>query len=127
MPPPPICVAVREAWQESGISQGDLALELGEKQQTISGWMLTREPRLDDLMRLEEALGKPRGFLLRAAGYSEDVQDCRDCLRYHPTLLDAYRDLLLASYDSALALSKSSREQRTRKRPAENSKRRSRT
>lgn len=125
MPSPPICVAVRSAIRGSGLTQEAVASQLNEKQQTISGWMLAREPRLDDLRRIEEVLHKPKGFLLRTAGYVDDLVDCRECLRGDTRLNEPHRALLLAAYDSAVELAK--REDRTRKTPAEKPIKRSRS
>ncbi len=116
--PPPICSAVRSAVRSSGLTQEALAARMGEKQQTISGWMLTREPRLNDISRIEKALDKPGGFLLRAAGYVADPVRTRECLLADPNLVEAHRQLLIASYDSAIELAR--REARTRRRPDEN-------
>lgn len=117
---------MRAAVKASGLTQEALAAQLNEKQQTISGWMLLREPRLDDLVRIEQILGKPRGFLLRSAGYVADATSARDAILGDPKLSESHRALLLATYDSAVKLA-SSIEARISITPVENPSKRSRS
>lgn len=122
---PPICDAIRTAVTNSGLTQEAVANALGEKQQTISGWMNRREPKLDDLVRLEEVLEKPAGYLLRMAGYVDEVVDTFQCITADPHLTEPHRELLLASYDAARALSARAKALRIRKTAAEKSIKRS--
>ncbi len=110
--PPPICAAIRAAVLASGMTQKAIASQMGEKQQTISGWMGSREPRLNDIVKLERSLGLTRGYLLRAGGYVDELQSTADCIRADPDLLPPHRELVLATYESARSLGSRSKRMR---------------
>ena len=100
---PPICVALRRAVEEAGITQDALGDRLEEKQQTVSAWLNKREPKLDDLARIEKVLGLTRGHLVRAAGYVEDPATVRDSIAGDVGLTQRWRDVVLVVYDSSVA------------------------
>lgn len=68
---PPICGAIRLALEQAGMSQQELAELLGVRQTSVSKWTTYREPRLDRIASIEDAIGLRRGSLLRMAGYVE--------------------------------------------------------
>lgn len=104
--PPAICAAVAQALRRSGLTQQEIASRLNQKQQTISGWARRREPRLDDLSSLEVVLGRPRGYLLRAAGYVEEQASARQALVADPALGERELRIVLAAYDAAVCTDK---------------------
>lgn len=65
--------AIRNARVALGLSQGGLAEAVGVAQTTISKWELDAHPSLDQIEAVCEALGLPRGQLLRDAGYVDDA------------------------------------------------------
>lgn len=66
---PRICVAITDALERLGVSQQALADALDVNQSSVAKWCSFREPRLDRIATIEDALGMPRGQLLRDAGY----------------------------------------------------------
>jgi transcriptional regulator with XRE-family HTH domain len=95
---PPICQAIADAIDASGLSQTALARSYGTTQQQISLWVNGREPRLDEIAALEVALDLHRGALLRAAGYVDDVTGVEDAIRSASRLKKDRRDVLLDLY-----------------------------
>lgn len=68
-PYPPLCRALRLASIETGVSQAELARRLGKKGSRIGRYFVDREPDHAMIMRIEDALGLPSGWLLSVAGY----------------------------------------------------------
>lgn len=100
---PPMCCAIREAREMVGWTQTRLADMLGVQLNQISGrWELGREPALDECRRIEEVLGLPKGYLLRAAGYVEDAVTTEDAIANDPRLTPEYRDAVLAALGSMI-------------------------
>lgn len=66
---PPICDAIRTARAAVGTTQTALAELLDVTQAQVSLWERSREPGLDAIRAIEEALepGRLKGWLLRAA------------------------------------------------------------
>lgn len=107
---PAVCVAIRAAIHGSGLTQDRVGELLGEKQQTVSGWTRRREPRLDDLRRIEAVLDRPLGTILRAAGYvSGDPVSPRQALVADPALGAQQRELVRTVYDAAVGQSSAGR------------------
>lgn len=96
-----ICTAVRQAVADSGLTQQDIGDRLGESQQTLSAWIKNREPKLDDLARIEETLGLARGYLVRAAGYVDELLTVEDALEADSTIPANLKPALLAAIDAA--------------------------
>jgi transcriptional regulator with XRE-family HTH domain len=106
VPPSPIAQAIRSAYA-GRLTQAELARQLGVAQNTISRWSTGEvEPRLDDIVAVENACKLPRGFLLRAAGYVEHDSTPEMAIAADYRLDDARRELLLAAYRAALKQSK---------------------
>lgn len=106
VPPSPIAQAIRSAYA-GRLTQAELARQLGVAQNTISRWSTGEvEPRLDDIVAVENACKLPRGFLLRAAGYVEHDSTPEMAIAADHRLDDARRELLLAAYRAALKQSK---------------------
>lgn len=104
--PSPIASAIRSAYA-GRLTQAELARQLGVAQNTISRWSTGEvEPRLDDIVAVENACKLPRGFLLRAAGYVEHDSTPEMAIAADHRLDDARRELLLAAYRAALKQSK---------------------
>lgn len=54
-----------------GMSQAELANRLGVQRQAVTNWVKGHSrPSRDNLVRLEDILGVPRGELMRLLGYS---------------------------------------------------------
>jgi transcriptional regulator with XRE-family HTH domain len=84
-----------------------LAHQLGVAQNTISRWSTGDvEPRLDDIARVEQACGLPRGFILRSAGFVDEGASPEDTIAADHRLDQPRRDLLLAAYRAAVSQSK---------------------
>lgn len=82
-----------------GLTQGQLGELIGESQTTVSDYETakSRVP-LYIVVAIEDALGLPRGFLLRAAGYVAEPVDVAEALRQAP-LTQRYRDEVLSYYE----------------------------
>jgi transcriptional regulator with XRE-family HTH domain len=72
--------ALRAAYEAVGLSQVELARRLQERgwvrvdQSTVSKWVRgVSMPPLEVLPDVDAACGRPRGYVLRLAGYVEDV------------------------------------------------------
>lgn len=96
---------------EDGRSQSAVARAIGENQQTVNDWTLgghrpngtkRTTPSLDDIKKLEDALGLWRGTILRRAGYVDDPQTTRDFIEADPILSRHQKTNLLDSYDAAV-------------------------
>lgn len=85
---------------------GELGLDPSLISRTLSGGIGLP---LDRLVAIEHALGKRRGFLLRAAGLVEDSQTVRESIETDPALSDVYRPVVLAAYDSCVSMTLASR------------------
>lgn len=92
--------AVRVA---AGLSQQDLAVALDVAQPRISDWEAGQpdvERALDTLAEIERVCGRPRGHILRRAGYLADGPiDARTALADDPHLDEAARESVLEVYE----------------------------
>lgn len=101
---PPICRAIREAREAAGLTGYALAKKLDvEPGQLTSRWEASREPSLTDIGRIEEALDLPRGYLLRAAGYVDEVISPEEAIANDKRLTPMKRDLVMGALMSMLA------------------------
>jgi transcriptional regulator with XRE-family HTH domain len=114
---PPVCTALRLAREEVELTQEELARRVGRVQSSIYKWENGREPKLDRIRDLEQAMGYPRGHVLRLAGYVADSATARDAIRLDPGLTPNQRENLLAAYDVAAAASSRSRTARSASEP----------
>jgi transcriptional regulator with XRE-family HTH domain len=100
--PPAVPVLLSEAIRAcyaDRLTQDQLAEATGIPQSTIS--RLARgdtEPRLDVLKRIEEACGRPAGWIVIQAGYVADVKTVPEAIAVDPALVDdhARRSVLKA-------------------------------
>lgn len=86
------------------------AMDPQAKQPTISGWESdTAAPTLDQIAEFEHACGRPRGFVLRLAGYVEDPTNTRDAIAADPLLEEGIRSTLLTIYETAVGIRRKSK------------------
>lgn len=86
-----IGAAITETRKRAGISQGALGDRVGVAQTTISRWERGAAEgtlTLDDLVRVEDALELPRGWLLVAGGYVPDVVTADEAINVDPNIVD---------------------------------------
>ena len=84
-------------------TQTQLAARLGVAQNTISRWSTGDvEPSLEDIARIEDACGVPRGYVLRSAGYVADSRSTEEMIAADTRLDQGQRELLLAAYRAAI-------------------------
>lgn len=101
---PPMCRAIREAREAAGWTIKRLSDELGVEINQVSGrWEKDREPSLPNIRRIEDALGLRRGYLLRSAGYVEDITTTEDAIANDQRLTPMQRDLVMGALVSMLA------------------------
>jgi transcriptional regulator with XRE-family HTH domain len=95
---PRICRAIRAQLDESDLSMQDLADRLRVSKSMVQRWTTTREPALEMIVAIEDALDLVRGELLRDAGYVSDLVSVRRAVLDDPKLDDRARRTLLALY-----------------------------
>lgn len=106
---PPVSAALRLAREEAGVTQEELARRVRRAQSSVQKWEAGREPKLDRLADLENALGYRKGHVLRLAGYVEEPTSTRDAIEVDPALTPTERAHVLAAYDFAVASSSRAR------------------
>ncbi len=100
-----ICVTIGEALRRARAStkQEVVATALGVDQPTVSRWESDKtRPTLEQISAFEEAVGRPKGFCLIAAGYVEMPTTAREAIEADPILDPALRTVVLGAYDSAV-------------------------
>ena len=102
---PPVCAALRRAREEAELTQEQLAGRMSLAQSSIQKWEGSREPKLDRIAALEEAMGYTRGHVLRLAGYVEVATTAREALLADPSLTPDHQELIVCAYDVAARLS----------------------
>lgn len=102
MAPMPLHEAIRTAYAGRA-RQEDIADKIGINQSQISRWSRGENlPTLEQLAQIEDAAGRPRGFILNAAGLTSPVTTVREAVAMDPNLSDDWRRAILAVYDQAL-------------------------
>lgn len=97
----PIGQVIKEARED--LTQDELAHRAGLAQPQISRWERGEaSPSLDEVEQIEIALGLPRGFLLKAAGYAQDTTTTEDAIRTDPALKPDYRRFIVEVYRTAV-------------------------
>lgn len=93
-----VCRAFRLAYQQAGMTQEALAEATGIRQATISKYARGEtHPPLDVLEKVDRALGKPAGHVLRLAGYVDDDVDLETAIQTFPAAVEpSGRQALLA-------------------------------
>lgn len=95
--------AIRRAYEGAALTQVQLAEKLSTDQAVVSRWVHDNaRPSLEKLVEIEQVCSRPRGFILRAAGYVDEVLTVRDLLAIDPGLSDLARRVLLRAYEEAL-------------------------
>jgi transcriptional regulator with XRE-family HTH domain len=85
------------------MTQVQLAGRLGVTQNTISRWSTGEsEPSFREVAEIERTCGRPRGFILRAAGFVEEPLNAEEIIAMDPRIDSPRRALLLASYEAAI-------------------------
>ncbi|HLU95235.1 MAG TPA: helix-turn-helix transcriptional regulator [Thermobifida alba] len=96
--------AFREAYEVAGLSQQELSRRIGVDQTTISKYARGAvQPPLEMLPKVERACGHKLGYILRRAGFVEDI-DTRTAILADPDLSLESRQALVRSYDGLRAL-----------------------
>jgi len=98
-----LAAAIKRAYT-GRLTQTELAQRLGTDQSRISKWVSGNgpEPSYAELARLEDALGRPRGYVLRAAGYVVDATTTEEAIEADPRINDELKRFLLASLHAAV-------------------------
>lgn len=86
MAPMPLHEAIRTAYAGRA-RQEDIADKIGINQSQISRWSRGENlPTLEQLAQIEDAAGRPRGFILNAAGLTSPVTTVREAVAMDPNL-----------------------------------------
>lgn len=102
--------AIRQAREQAGLGQAELATKLGVAQGSISHWEVGRStPSLAQISALEKACRVPKGFVLRVGGYVPEPANLSQMLRTDPDLTPAWRKLMDETYRDAVKRSAASR------------------
>lgn len=81
--------AFRLACSEAGVTQEQLAEQLGVHQTTVSSWLVGKaKPPLRHLPAIDALCGQPKGYILRLAGYVDDDLDVEAALAVDPSFAD---------------------------------------
>ena len=89
--------AFREAYQAAGISQAEIAEATGVDQPRVSKWARGEsQPPLEKLPTIDALFQKPKGYILRLAGYVDDGIEA--ALSGDPALTDYGRSAVLSFY-----------------------------
>lgn len=98
MPAMPLHEAIRKAYR-GRMKQEDLAREIQVSQPTISRWARGEsEPTLGELAQIEQLCRRPRGFILRTAGFVDEDRDFEAVVASDPLLDDDGREAIIALY-----------------------------
>lgn len=96
------------------MTQTELADKMGTTQPQVVQWEKDRVPGVDQVADLERAMKLPGGYLLRAAGYVDEVRTVEDAVANDDSLLPGYRQVVLMTYETAVASSASTAERKAR-------------
>lgn len=85
------------------LTQEQLADKLGVDQGQVSRWVRDKAtPSVTRLFAIEDAAGRPRGFIMRAAGYLTDEPTVEEVLEADPAISDDAREMLKGMYAVAV-------------------------
>lgn len=91
--------AVKRALSDRGMTPSEAARRLGYSQPALSNWVNGKSrPANEDLLRLEDELGYPHGYILKLAGFVAEVHTLEDFLASDTRLDDAGRLTVLGTY-----------------------------
>jgi len=104
--------AFRQAYEAAGLTQADLAKGLQARgwvkvdQSQISKWARGLVvPPLEVLPDIDAVCGRPKGYVLREAGYVDEIKGVEDAIRADPRLTPRYKRDVLSFLDYALSQS----------------------
>lgn len=99
-----LAAAIRRSIREAGYSsERAFAAEHGFSQSEIQRWAAgKRLPQIDTLFNLDRALGRPSGYLLRAAGLVEDTTSTEDAIKNDPRLVPDVQGVVLDAFEGAV-------------------------
>lgn len=98
-----VAAALRKARLAAGLSLDALGELIGESAATLSRWeRAERDVKIEYVVRIEDALNLPKGFIWRQAGLCEPCDDVEGAIRNdgdlsgpaRAALVDIYRTLL---------------------------------
>lgn len=105
----PLPSAIREAYEGMGLSQVEVARRMGVDQTRISRfalgkWKPDNGPDPDMIARIEAACGRPRGWILQAAGYAagDGAVSVEDAINADRGLTGPLREALIGHYQAAI-------------------------
>lgn len=83
-------------------TQDQLAALLPDvSQPQVSKWEKGKQaPSIQAIMAIEDALGRPRGWIFRAAGLVAEPVDVREAVASDPSLSDEARRVLVLAYET---------------------------
>jgi transcriptional regulator with XRE-family HTH domain len=94
-----LAAAIRHTYEQAGVTQVQLAVAVGATQGMVSRWARGEVmPDLDTIAEIEQVCGMPRGYILRLAGYVDEVTDVPSAVRADPALSAVQRDMLVDVY-----------------------------
>lgn len=86
------------------LTQEQLGERAGVGQPAVSRWERgDGAPTVVQIAAIEDAAGRGRGFVLRAAGYVDEVTTVEEAIAADPNLDDLARQILLSAYRAASA------------------------
>ena len=92
--------AFRRAYEGAGLSQQALSAATGIDQSLISKYARgATQPPLDALVKVDRACGRPKGYVLRLAGYVDDDLDIKAALASDPTPEPDGRGMVVRLYE----------------------------
>lgn len=99
--------AIREAYEGRGLTQVQVAERMAVDQTRISRlangkWSEDRGPDPWILAKIEDAAGRPRGWILTQAGFVAEARTVPDAIAVDPALSDTQRGFLLTFYRGAV-------------------------
>jgi transcriptional regulator with XRE-family HTH domain len=95
----PLKLALRLAYEEVGMSQERLAELIGTHQSRVSAWVGGKNrPSLETIAAIEDATGRPRGWILERAGFVAMPTTTEQMLAFDPELDEHSRRVLRAVY-----------------------------
>lgn len=96
-------------------SQAAVAREIGVNPSTVTRWVQgSYMPTFDDLASIERLADRPRGWILHAAGYIEDVRTVPEAIDMDAALTDSARRAMHGAYLAAIQASEAERSRRRR-------------
>lgn len=99
--------ALRSATDAAGVTQEQVASELGVHQTTVSKWLVGKTwPPFDALPVIDALCRQPVGTVLRLAGYVEEV-DVAGAIQADPRLNPNGRKVVLAFYEFEVSRNRS--------------------